>query len=91
MTEKDQENEYGNPNGITRRSPMPGEGSCSNCEKDQEIPWLISRLPHLDSHSEWVPRTGYIHTHDKCIKRCSRSHVRSKSRHQEGGHWNALD
>jgi hypothetical protein len=37
---------------------MPGEGSCSNREKDQEITRLISGIPHLDSHSEWALQTG---------------------------------
>ncbi len=83
----------GDPNGITRRLPMPGEGSCSNSDKDWEIPWLISGFPHLDSHSERTPRTSYVHTHDQCIERCNRNHRnrRDKTRHQEGGRWNALN
>ncbi len=44
-TEEGREDGYGDPNGLTRRLPMPGKGSCSNGEKDQEIPQLILGLP----------------------------------------------
>jgi hypothetical protein len=60
MTEEGQEDGYGDSNGLTRCSPMPGKGSCSNPEKDQKIPQLISGLPHLNSHNEWTPQTGAL-------------------------------
>ena len=72
-TEEGREDEYSDPDGLTRSLPLPGEGSCSNCEKDLEIPLHVSGLPNLNinSHHQWMPSTGDIHPHDKRVDRHS--------------------
>jgi hypothetical protein len=50
-----EDNGYSDPNGITRHLPMPSEGSCSNHEKDQEIPRPIL--------SQWMDTSNRLRPH----------------------------